>query len=113
MDIKRLGQRIREERLKLNLTQEKLAEDIEISDSYMGQIERGERSLTLDTLVKLVNRFGVTIDYLLKESIKVKDEVLFHEWLQIMNNRSLEEKRMVLDILKVMFSHMDSNKNFN
>ena len=60
MDYKRLGARIREERLRLNLTQAQLAEAIDISDTYMGAIERGERSLTLDTLVRLVNRLGVT-----------------------------------------------------
>lgn len=38
-----LGRRIREERLKLNLTQEKLAEDVNLSMAYIGQIERGER----------------------------------------------------------------------
>lgn len=68
--INRLRNRIREERLKLGLTQEKLAEDIEISNSYMEQIERGERSLTLGTLVKVVNRLGALIDYLLTELSK-------------------------------------------
>ena len=61
MDYKRLGERIREERLRLHLTQAQLAEDVDISDTYMGAIERGERSLTLDTLVRLVNRLGVTV----------------------------------------------------
>ena len=56
MDYKRLGERIREERLRLHLTQAQLAEAVDISDTYMGAIERGERSLTLDTLVRLVNR---------------------------------------------------------
>ena len=65
MDYKRLGERIREERLRLHLTQARLVEDVDISDTYMGAIERGERSLTLDTLVRLVNRLGVTVDYLL------------------------------------------------
>ena len=65
MDYKKLGRKIREARLKLNLTQAQLAEAIDISDTYMGAIERGERSLTLDTLVRLVNRLGVTVDYLL------------------------------------------------
>ena len=64
MDYKRLGERIREERLRLHLTQAQLAESVDISDTYMGAIERGERSLTLDTLVRLVNRLGVTVDYL-------------------------------------------------
>ena len=42
MEQKTLGRRIREERLKLNLTQEKLAEDVDLSMAYIGQIERGE-----------------------------------------------------------------------
>ena len=51
MEHQALGKRIREERLKLNLTQEKLAEDVNLSTAYIGQIERGERSLTLDNLI--------------------------------------------------------------
>ena len=53
MEQKTLGGRIREERLKLNLTQEKLAEDVNLSMAYIGQVERGERSLTLDNLVEI------------------------------------------------------------
>ena len=40
MEHQSLGKRIREERLKLNLTQEKLAEDVNLSTAYIGQIER-------------------------------------------------------------------------
>ena len=73
MNYIRLGERIREERKRLHLTQSTLAEAIDISDTYMGQIERGERSLTLDTLIWLVNRLGVTIDYLLNDYINCAD----------------------------------------
>ena len=71
MDYIALGRRIREERLKMNLTQEKLAEDIDISTAYVGQIERGDRNLTLDKLVLIAKRLGVTIDYLLSDSVPV------------------------------------------
>ena len=40
MDYHALGKRIREERLRLNLTQEKLAEEVGVSTAYIGQIER-------------------------------------------------------------------------
>ena len=50
MDYKLLGKRIREERLRLGKTQESLAEEVNISTAYLGQIERGERSVTLDKL---------------------------------------------------------------
>lgn len=107
MDYIKLGQRVREERLKLNLTQEKLAESVDISNSYMGQIERGERSLTLDTLVRLVNRLGITIDYLLQDYTNTNDDNFINQLKQFMYGRNTKEKQMALDVLKVMFSHVD------
>jgi transcriptional regulator with XRE-family HTH domain len=108
MDYNLLGKRIRQERHKLNLTQEKIAESIDISDSYIGQIERGERSVTLDTLVRLANKLGVTIDYLLQDSIgTVSDAQSINQMVQILQNRSPKEKQMALDVIKMMFAHLD------
>lgn len=109
MDYKFLGKRIREERIKLNLTQEQLAESVDISDSYIGQIERGERNLTLDTLLRLVNRLGVTVDYLLQEYVSVDNDKYLDLFSQLINGRSPEEKQMAIDVIKVMFSHIDKN----
>ncbi|KZB92458.1 transcriptional regulator [Bacillus sp. VT 712] len=108
MDYKKLGSRIREERLKLNLTQEILAEDINVSVSYMGQIERGERSLSLDTLVKLAHRLGVTIDYLLQDSLKTNKENSINQFASLIDNRSEKQIHMALDMIKVLFSHLDN-----
>ena len=85
MDYKKLGRRIREERQNLGLTQAELAEDIDISDTYMGAIERGERSLTLDTLVRLVNRLGVTVDYMLTDSVEDNNANITEQFKQIGN----------------------------
>ena len=110
MDYKRLGERIREERLKLNLTQAKLAEDIDISDTYMGAIERGERSLTLDTLVRLVNRLGVTVDYMLADSVEDNDSNIIKQFKQIIDCQSLERKQMAINILRTIFSYLDKEE---
>lgn len=107
MNYLALGKRIREERLKLNLTQEQLAESIDVSNSYIGQIERGERSLTLETLIKIAKRLGVTVDYLLKESIELENDNFFNQLRQLLDGRELKQKQMALDVLKVMFSHID------
>ena len=107
MDYKRLGERIREERQRLHLTQAQLAEDVDISDTYMGSIERGERSLTLDTLVRLVNRLGVTVDYLLADSVTGSDEAVLDEFKQIVDNQSLERKLMALQVLRTIFAYFE------
>ena len=110
MDYKRLGKRIREERLRLNLTQAQLAEDIDISDTYMGAIERGERSLTLDTLVRLVNRLGVTIDYMLSDAVSDSDSNIMEQMKQIMDGQPLERKQMAVNVLRTLFSYFENTE---
>ena len=107
MNYKRLGKRIREERLKLNLTQAQLAESIDISDTYMGAIERGERSLTLDTLVRLVNRLGVTVDYMLADSVPDNDSNIMEQFKQIINGQPIERKQMAVNVLRTIFSYFE------
>ena len=107
MDYKRLGRRIREERLRLNLTQAQLAESIDISDTYMGAIERGERSLTLDTLVRLVNRLGVTVDYMLADSVFDNDSNIMEQLKQIIDGQPIERKQMAVNVLRTIFSYFE------
>lgn len=108
MDYKRLGTRIREERRRLHLTQAQLAESIDISDTYMGAIERGERCLTLDTLVRLVNRLGVTIDYLLADVVPETDTNILDQFKQIVDGQPLERKQMALNVLRTIFAYFDA-----
>ena len=47
------GARVRERRLRLGWTQEKLAERADLHWTYIGQIERGERNLGLVNILRL------------------------------------------------------------
>ena len=107
MDYKRLGERIREERLRLHLTQAQLAAAINISDTYMGAIERGERSLTLDTLVRLANRLGVTVDYLMADSVSDSDSNIMEQFKQIIDNQPMERKQMSINVLRTIFAYFN------
>lgn len=107
MDYMQLGTRLRQERLKHKLTQERLAEKIDVSHAYIGQIERGERSLTLETLIKLANQLEVTADELLHESLKMNEGHLIHKITQLLQERPISEQEMALNMLEVMFTHLD------
>ncbi|MDD4570183.1 MAG: helix-turn-helix transcriptional regulator [Tepidanaerobacteraceae bacterium] len=65
IDNKAIGQRMRKEREKLELSREEFAEIIELSDYYVGQLERGERQMSLPALVKVANCLHVSLDYLI------------------------------------------------
>ncbi len=84
-----------------------LAVDIDISTSYVGQIERGERDLALGIRVKVVNRLVVTIDYLLTDSVKVEDEQLMKQLLMFMDGRTGKEKERALNLVKLVFRYLN------
>ena len=60
-----IGERLRGIREKMKMTREEFSEKIDITDSFLGQIERGERALSVKTLKKVVKYTGVSADYLL------------------------------------------------
>ena len=66
IDYKEMGKRIRVRRKELGLTQEKLAEKIEISTSHMGEIERGTSICSLSVLVNLATVLELNLDTLVK-----------------------------------------------
>lgn len=60
-----LAENIRNQRTKLGLSQEKLAEACNLHRTYIGAIERCERNVTITTLAKLAAALGVSVPFLL------------------------------------------------
>jgi len=60
-----VGERIRRIREDLKMNRERFSEMIDVSDVFLGQIERGERSLSLKTLYKIVSFTGISTDFIL------------------------------------------------
>ncbi|MFO5439425.1 MAG: helix-turn-helix domain-containing protein [Dolichospermum sp.] len=63
----KFGQKIRQERLKQNLSQEELAEKANLHRTYIGMIERAEKNITLINIEKISNALGVSISELFRE----------------------------------------------
>jgi len=60
-----LGTRIKELRIKADLTQDELAEKLELKQSTIGMIETNKRNPSSDTIIKIADLFNTTVDYLL------------------------------------------------
>jgi transcriptional regulator with XRE-family HTH domain len=54
-----LGQRVRARRQKLGLSQEGLAAQSSLHWTFIGQVERGQRNLSLHNLLKVADSLGV------------------------------------------------------
>ncbi|MDD2401732.1 MAG: helix-turn-helix domain-containing protein [Clostridia bacterium] len=74
---KTIGQRISKERKKFGLSRERFAEIINLSDYYVGQLERGERQMSLPTLIKVTDCLHVSLDYLIFGKIIPENNCLF------------------------------------
>ena len=59
------GKRIRDERAKLGMTKEELADDLNISHGHLNKIEKGKEGCSIDLLLELADYFGVSTDFLL------------------------------------------------
>ena len=56
-----LGEAIRNERVQAGFSQEKLAEKANLTRNYIGQIERAEKRIHLETLAKIAKALGVRV----------------------------------------------------
>ncbi|WP_206812053.1 helix-turn-helix domain-containing protein [Paradesulfitobacterium ferrireducens] len=65
IDNRSIGQRIRQERDKLKLSREEFAEILGLSEYYIGQLERGERQMSLPVLVRVSHCLHLSLDYLI------------------------------------------------
>ena len=63
------GKRVRQQRIALQMTQEKLSERAGISLSFLSHIERGTRKASVNTVVKLCNALQVSPNILLQDSL--------------------------------------------
>ena len=61
-----LGESIRTHRAKLKWSQEKLAEAADLHRNYIGDVERGEENVSVDTLVRIANALKVSISDLVQ-----------------------------------------------
>ena len=61
-----LGMNVRERRRYRGISQEKLAEIADLHRTYIGGIERGERNVSLENIVRLARALGTTPSQLLE-----------------------------------------------
>lgn len=107
MDRRALGNRLKNERVALGLTQEQAAEYIGVSTSYVGMVERGERTVTLERLVLFAKCLHVTVDYLLFDESEISENRKTQQLLRLWNRASENEKNMILSLMKTVLSQRE------
>ncbi len=99
MELLSLGNRIRTERQRRGITQEKLAEKVDISTNFMSLIENG-RNMSVETLVKIADALGVTVDYLLSDTLASPKDIISEQIVQSLSELNENEKLYFLNMIK-------------
>ncbi len=101
--VKIVGERIRAYRNKLGLSQETLAEKAELHSTYIGQLERGEKNATLESIEKVCKALNVPPEVLLKNIIVTegyKSNEVSNEIYNIVSSLKHYEQVCILKIIK-------------
>ncbi len=99
MSLDNLGNRIRKERQIRGITQEMLAEKIDISVNFMSLIENG-RNMSVETLVKIAETLGVSVDYLLSDIVNLQSNGIIEQIIYNLSDLNDEEKIYFLNMIK-------------
>lgn len=103
-----LGKKIRNLRKTHHFSQADLAELIDVSTNYIGQIERGDRKPSLETLVDLCNVLDTSMDYILSDSIHLSEDQLSYDILCKLEPLSPEEKKYFYNMISSYVQMKDS-----
>ena len=101
-----LGKRIREARKRLSLTQEKLAEKVNISNVYLGEIERGNKMPSIPVFIAIAEALDVSCDYLLRDSASTGAVFVNNEVTEKLNGLSPKQRKAVLEIINAYIKNL-------
>lgn len=102
LDYKAIGKRIKIARIKADLTQERLAEAVEISPTHLSNIETGTTRVSLTAIVNLANALSVTVDDLLCDSVIQAKPQFEKDIAALLEDCDEYEIRMVRDMAQAL-----------
>ena len=100
VNYENVGNKIRERRNFLNVTQENLANDINVSASFISDIENGRRKMSLETMIKISIALKTSLDYFVLDNVKDvkhKNNIKFDELKNILGTVDEMKESVFLD----------------
>ena len=107
MNQKAIGRRIKTARENKRLTQEQLAELVDLSPMHVSVIERGVKLPKLETLINIANVLDVSADVLLQDVVNNQIKLCASEASELVSQLSREDQKRVLAALR---SFVESTK---
>ena len=102
-----IGQRIRNYRTQKGLSQEKLAELAGCHPTYIGQLERGEKNATLESVEKIASAMDISLSALFDKVGKSGSNIIAAKCYDLVASKNEAEQKQLYKMLQ----EMDKYKN--
>ena len=93
LDYTIIGERLKKARLEKNLTQEQLAEQIDVSIAFLSRVERGSSHINLKRLTQICNILGISED---------SSDYLNADFKEILEKASPDKQKLIYKIAEII-----------
>ena len=105
MNYESIGKKIRACRIRKHLRQEDLAEKTDLSVTYIGMVERGEKLPAMETFINILNALEVSADVILADVLKVGYEIKVSLITEQLSSLSQADREKVYDVIATLIKH--------
>ena len=102
IDYKLIGDRIKEQRVKNKMTQENLAERLDVSIGYVSQVERGITKISLDLLGHISSILKTDISFFVSGAAVKSDNYLLNELELSFCKLTHTQRKMLIEMINVI-----------
>ena len=102
LDYTIIGERLKKSRLSKKLTQEQLAEKLDVSVAFLSRAERGDVKINLSRISELCDILDVSISYILTGTVSNSKDYLTEDFSNLLKNCPPEKIKLIYDIAKVI-----------
>lgn len=104
-----IGERIRNFRKEKGLSQEELADIANLHATYIGQLERGEKNATLESIEKVAKALEISLEDLFRSIHPNPDsqEYTLSQIITRLQTRNIEDQKIILKLLELLLEWKD------
>ena len=111
IDYLDIGARIRAERKKQSISQERLAEMVDVGTTHISHIETGNTVPSIKTFIAIINALNLSSDELLRNHIQKAKHIFEGDLADLIKDCTDEEARIIADTAKALKLSLRRNSN--
>lgn len=104
LDYSIIGERLKKARLAKDLTQEQLAEKLDVSVAFLSRAERGNVKINLSRITQICDILDVSISNILTGTVSNSKNYLTDDFSNLLKNCPPEKLKLIYDIAKVIIN---------